>query len=61
MGSVPIIKELFEILECKVTNFPFKYLLLPLEALFNSKAIWNVVVEKVERRLASWKNIYLSK
>jgi hypothetical protein len=37
------------------------YLGMPLGALFKSISIWNGVVEKMERRLASWKKLYLSK
>jgi hypothetical protein len=34
---------------------------MPLGASFKSISIWNGVIEKVERRLASWKKLYLSK
>lgn len=37
------------------------YLGLSLEASFKSTSIWNGVIEKVERRLASWNKLYLSK
>jgi hypothetical protein len=37
------------------------YLGMPLGASFKSISIWNGVIEKVERRLASWKKLYLSK
>jgi hypothetical protein len=38
-----------------------KYLGLPLRARFKEKSIWNPILEKVERRLARWKCLYLSK
>jgi hypothetical protein len=38
-----------------------KYLGLPLGASFKLRAIWDGVIEKMEKRLASWKKIYLSK
>ena len=38
-----------------------KYLGLPLGAKFKDKSIWNLILEKVERRLAGWKRLYLSK
>jgi hypothetical protein len=38
-----------------------KYLGLPPGAPFKSRAIWDGVVERMEKRLASWKKIYLSK
>jgi hypothetical protein len=37
------------------------YLGMPLGASFKSISIWNGVIEKVERRLARWKKLYLSK
>ena len=40
---------------------PLKYLGLPIGAHFKAKAIWDGIVEKIERRLASWKRMYLSK
>ena len=38
-----------------------KYLALPLGAKFKDKTIWNSILEKMERRLAGWKRLYLSK
>ena len=38
-----------------------KYLGLPLGATFKDKTIWNPILEKMERRLAGWKRLYLSK
>ena len=38
-----------------------KYLGLPLGAKFKDKTIWNPILEKMERRLAGWKRLYLSK
>ena len=37
------------------------YLGLPLRAKFKAKAIWNGVLDKMEKRLAGWKRLYLSK
>ena len=37
------------------------YLGLPLWAGFKKKAVWNNVVEKLEKRLAGWKRLYLFK
>jgi hypothetical protein len=48
-------------LGCKIGSLSMTYLGLPLGASFKSLPIWNRVIEKVERRLASWKKIYLSK
>ena len=48
-------------LGCKTSSLPLKYLGLPLGAKYNAKAIWNPIVEKMERRVAGWKRMYLSK
>jgi hypothetical protein len=53
-------EELGDILSCCISSLPLKYLGLPLGASFESKAIWDGVVEKMEKRLANWKKIYLS-
>ena len=38
-----------------------KYQGLPLGAKFKDKSIWNPILEKMERRLAGWKRLYLFK
>ena len=38
-----------------------KYLGLPLGAKFKDKTIWNLILEKIEWRLAGWKHLHLSK
>jgi hypothetical protein len=37
------------------------YLGLPLGASFKASMVWNPILEKVKRRLAGWKKLYLSK
>uniref|UniRef100_A0A7N2L5J5 TRF2/HOY1 PH-like domain-containing protein n=1 Tax=Quercus lobata TaxID=97700 RepID=A0A7N2L5J5_QUELO len=54
-------EELVEILGCKQPSLPLKYLGLPLGATHKEETIWNLVLEKMERRLARWKMMYLSK
>ena len=61
VGNVPHIRDLVEILSCKVSALPMTYLGLPLGARFNSVSIWDPILEKMERRLAGWKRLYLSK
>ena len=61
VGEVPFLEELADILGCQTSTLPMKYLGLPLGAKFKSLDIWNPIVEKMERRLAGWKQIYLSK
>ena len=53
--------ELVAILGCRQSSLPMTYLGLPLGAKFKDRAIWNPILEKMERRLASWKRLYLSK
>ena len=48
-------------LGCKQGTLPRKYLGLPLGAKFKDKTIWNPILEKMERRLAGWKRLDLSK
>ena len=57
VGEVPCIEEFADILGCKTSKLLMKYL----GAKFKAKDIWNSIVEKMERRLAGWKRIYLSK
>ncbi|XP_022873622.1 uncharacterized protein LOC111392499 [Olea europaea var. sylvestris] len=61
VGEADNVEELAAILGCRVAELPMTYLGLPLGARFKSKHIWNSIIEKVERRLAGWKRMYLSK
>uniref|UniRef100_A0A2N9HXJ9 Reverse transcriptase domain-containing protein n=1 Tax=Fagus sylvatica TaxID=28930 RepID=A0A2N9HXJ9_FAGSY len=61
VGPVPNVPELAGILGCSVASLPFTYLGLPLGASFKMKSIWAGVVERMEKRLAGWKRLYLSK
>jgi hypothetical protein len=45
----------------RVASLPVKYLDLPLGASYKSTRMWDGVIEKIEKRLASWKMLYLSK
>ncbi|KAG2711915.1 hypothetical protein I3760_04G100300 [Carya illinoinensis] len=53
--------ELSDILGCKVSSLPMKYLGLPLGAPHKTKSIWDGIIEKIECRLAGWKRTYLFK
>ena len=61
VGQVPNVPELAGILGCQVASLPLNYLGLPLGASFKSKVLWARVVEKMEKCLAGWKRLYLSK
>ncbi|KAL4609845.1 hypothetical protein ACB092_08G010100 [Castanea dentata] len=49
------------LLGCGHSSLPLKYLGLPLGAKFKDLSVWNLILERMERRLASWKRMYLSK
>ena len=61
VGVVHNIDLLLNVLGCKQGTLPMRYLGLPLGAKFKDKTIWNPILEKMERRLAGWKCLYLSK
>ena len=53
VGAVPNMDLLMAVLGCKQGFLPMKYLGLPLGAKFKDKPIWNPILEKMERKLAS--------
>jgi hypothetical protein len=55
------VEGLSRILGCGVDSVPFTYLGLPLGAHYKDPTIWNNVIEKMETKLARWKQMYLSK
>ena len=61
VGMLDNLDLLLIVLGCKQGTLPMKYLGLPLGAKFKDKAIWNPILEKIERRFAGWKHLYLSK
>ena len=61
VGMVHNLDLLLNVLGCKQGTLPMKYLGFPLGAKFKDKTIWNPILEKIERRLAGWKCLYLSK
>jgi hypothetical protein len=61
VGDVVNVGELASVLGCGTASLPLKYLGLPLGACFKAKPIWDDIMEKVNRRLASWKRLYLFK
>jgi hypothetical protein len=61
VGEVGNIGSLAEYLGCRVAGLPMKYLGLPLGAAYKATSMWNGVTEQMERRLAGWKKLYLSK
>jgi len=61
VGNVDNVVELADIADCETSSLPLKYLGMALRASFKAKSIWDGIVEKMERRLASLKMMYLSK
>ena len=57
IGMVDNLDLLLIVLGCKKGTLPMKYLGLPLGAKFKDKAIWNPILDKIERRLAGWKHL----
>lgn len=55
MENVPNVLNFTNILGCKVSILPMKYLGLPLRASFKLQSIENGVWEKIDCKLASWK------
>jgi len=43
------------------SSLPIEYLGMPLGACYKAMSIWDDTVVKMERHLASWKMLYLSK
>ena len=52
MGVVPNFEILVDVLGYKQGSLPMKYLGLSLGAKWKDRAVWNPIIEKVERRLA---------
>uniref|UniRef100_A0A2N9ILC4 Reverse transcriptase domain-containing protein n=1 Tax=Fagus sylvatica TaxID=28930 RepID=A0A2N9ILC4_FAGSY len=59
--DVDNLQVLADILYCRVGVLPMNYLGMPLGSSFKSHLIWNPIIEKMEKRLAGWKRLYLSK
>jgi hypothetical protein len=52
---------LADLLYCHIGSLPLQYPGMPLGVSYKALAIWTPIVEKIERRLAGWQKIYLSK
>jgi len=61
VANVDNVVDLAVILSCRTSSLPLKYLGMSLGACYKAKSIWDGIVVKMERRLASWKMLYLSK
>uniref|UniRef100_A0A2N9HNB3 Reverse transcriptase domain-containing protein n=1 Tax=Fagus sylvatica TaxID=28930 RepID=A0A2N9HNB3_FAGSY len=61
VGEVDSMQPLADLLCCRIGVLPMLYLGMPLGAQYKALSVWNSVLEKIERRLASWQTLYLSK
>ena len=61
IGHVDGLDDLAELLYCRTGCLPLQYLGMPLGSSYKSVDVWNPILEKIERRLAGWKKLYLSK
>ena len=61
VGAVHNLEDLVGLLGCGQSSLPLKYLGLPLGAKFKDLSVWNPILERMEKRLAGWKRMYLSK
>ncbi|KAG6674481.1 hypothetical protein I3842_15G044700 [Carya illinoinensis] len=61
IGGVQHLRQLANTLGCKIAALPMSYRGLPLGVASRAASVWDIVIEKVERRLAGWKRMYLSK
>lgn len=53
------LQQYAQILGCKTDIWPLNYLGLPLGGVPRSLSFWDLVLERVNNKLASWKRLYL--
>ena len=61
IGEVPNVQVLAKLLGCRIGSLPITYLGMPFKAPHKFPTVWNPILEKIERKLAGWKKMYLSK
>jgi hypothetical protein len=61
VGVVDSMQPLADLLCCRIGVLPILYLGMPLGAQYKALNVWNLALEKIERWLASWQTLYLSK
>jgi hypothetical protein len=61
VSEIQDISVLAESLCCRIGVLPLSYLGMPLGASYKATAVWNPILEKMERRLSGWQKLYLSK
>ena len=61
VGKVRNLDALARILCCKVGHLPMTYLGMPLGAHYKDSSIWKPIIERMEKKLSGWNQLYLSK
>jgi hypothetical protein len=61
IGEVHNLSAMAKLLYCRIGSLSLQYLGMPLGASYKALEIWNPIIEKIERRLAGWQKMYLSK
>ena len=61
VGEVGNIDALAAILPCRVGSLPMKHLGMPLGTPYKTASVWNLILERMEKKLLGWKRLYLSK
>ncbi|XP_026433063.1 uncharacterized protein LOC113330469 [Papaver somniferum] len=61
IGTEHKIDAIAEIMNCKIEILPLKYLGLPVGATARCSAIWEVVIEKLQKKLSLWKRKFFTK
>ena len=61
IGEVSNIQTLTNILQCRVGSLPMIYLGMPLGTLYKTASIWNLILERMDKKFSGWKQFYLSK
>jgi hypothetical protein len=61
VGEVQNLSDLAESFCCHTGELPLSYLGMPLGASYKATAMWNPILEKMERCLSGWQKLYLSK
>ena len=61
IGEVRNIQFLANILQRRLGSLPMIYLGMPLGTVYKTPSIWNLILEMMDKKLSSWKQLYLSK
>lgn len=60
-GKLDIESVIIDDLGCQVGSLPIHYLGLPLGSRFKNKEVWDLVVDRMRKKLVGWKAQFLSR